>query len=134
MKCSKCGEICSEKQAVCMKCGNPIQVIPDLNLIEEELANSVLELMDSDEDFEDSKTEDNNDNGNTKVFNRSDDDYLRDTAVNLDITIPDIKDESLEYLEMASRYNHNQERPKKVQKNDEYQYPTHEKAYEHKGH
>lgn len=121
MKCSKCGEICSEKQAVCMKCGNPIQVIPDLNLIEEELANSVLELMDSDEDFEDSKTKDSNDNDNTKVFNRSDDDYLRDTAVNLDITIPDIKDESLEYLEMASRYNHNQERPKKVQKNDEYQ-------------
>ena len=121
MKCSKCGEICSEKQAVCMKCGNPIQVNPDLNLIEEELANSVLELMDSDEDFEDSKTEDINDNGNTKVFNRSDDDFLRDTAVYLDITIPDIKDESLEYLEMASRYNHNQERPKKVQKNDEYQ-------------
>lgn len=46
MKCSKCGEECSENQAFCLKCGNPIEVIPDLNIIEEELANNVGELMD----------------------------------------------------------------------------------------
>ncbi len=46
MKCSKCGEECSENQAFCLKCGNPIEIIPDLNIIEEELANNVGELMD----------------------------------------------------------------------------------------
>lgn len=46
MKCSKCGEECNENQAFCLKCGTPIQIIPDLNIIEEELANNVGELMD----------------------------------------------------------------------------------------
>lgn len=46
MKCSKCGEECNENQAFCLRCGNPIEVIPDLNIIEEELANNVGELMD----------------------------------------------------------------------------------------
>ncbi len=45
MKCSKCGEECRENQAFCLRCGTPIQVVPDFNLIEAELANSVGELM-----------------------------------------------------------------------------------------
>lgn len=55
MKCSKCGEECNENQAFCLKCGTPIQIIPDLNIIEEELANNVGELMD--EIKEEEKTE-----------------------------------------------------------------------------
>lgn len=45
MKCSKCGEECKENQAFCLKCGNPIQVVPDFNLIEAELASNIGELM-----------------------------------------------------------------------------------------
>ena len=45
MKCSKCGEECRENQAFCLRCGTPIQVVPDFNLIEAELANSVGKLM-----------------------------------------------------------------------------------------
>lgn len=45
MKCSKCGEECNENQAFCLKCGTPIQIVPDLNIIEEELANNVGELL-----------------------------------------------------------------------------------------
>lgn len=48
MKCSKCGEECRENQAFCLRCGTPIQVVPDFNLIEAELANSVGELMNED--------------------------------------------------------------------------------------
>lgn len=46
MKCSKCGEECRDNQAFCLRCGTPIQVVPDFNLIEAELANSVGELLD----------------------------------------------------------------------------------------
>lgn len=49
MKCSKCGEECRENQAFCFRCGAPIQVVPDFNLIEAELANSVGELLERDE-------------------------------------------------------------------------------------
>lgn len=45
MKCNKCGEECKENQAFCLKCGNPIQVVPDFNLIEAELASNIGELM-----------------------------------------------------------------------------------------
>lgn len=45
MKCSKCGEECRENQAFCLRCGTPIQVVPDFNLIEAELANNVGKLM-----------------------------------------------------------------------------------------
>ena len=46
MKCNKCGEECKDNQAFCLKCGNPIQVVPDFNLIEAELASNIGELMD----------------------------------------------------------------------------------------
>jgi len=45
MKCSKCGEECRDNQAFCLKCGNPIQVVPDFNLIEAELANNIGVLL-----------------------------------------------------------------------------------------
>lgn len=45
MKCSKCGEECKDNQAFCLKCGTPIQVVPDFNLIEAELASNVGEMM-----------------------------------------------------------------------------------------
>lgn len=47
MRCNKCGEEYKENQAFCLKCGNPIHVVPDFNLIEAELANDVGALMDS---------------------------------------------------------------------------------------
>lgn len=53
MKCSKCGEEYKENQAFCLKCGNPIQVVPDFNLIEAELASNIGELMDSMEEESD---------------------------------------------------------------------------------
>lgn len=46
MKCSKCGEECNQNQAFCLKCGNPIEIIPNLSIIEEELASNIGELMD----------------------------------------------------------------------------------------
>ena len=49
MKCSICGGECNENQAFCLKCGNPIQIVPDFDIIEEELANSVGALMDDEE-------------------------------------------------------------------------------------
>lgn len=51
MKCSRCGEECKDNQAFCLKCGTPIQVVPDFNLIEAELASNVGELMDEDKRF-----------------------------------------------------------------------------------
>ncbi len=47
MRCNKCGEEYKENQAFCLKCGNPIHVVPDFNLIEAELASDVGALMDS---------------------------------------------------------------------------------------
>lgn len=50
MKCSKCGEEINKDQGFCLKCGNPIQLEPDFNSIENELANSVSELLDESEE------------------------------------------------------------------------------------
>ena len=52
MKCSKCGEEVQNNQGFCLKCGNPVQVDPDFNTIESELANSILTLLeDTEEDM-----------------------------------------------------------------------------------
>lgn len=48
MKCSKCGEKCRNNQAFCIKCGSPVQVVPDFNLIEAELASNIGELLNED--------------------------------------------------------------------------------------
>lgn len=45
MKCSKCGEQCDVNQAFCLKCGNPIQIETDFNLIEQEISNNIVEFM-----------------------------------------------------------------------------------------
>ena len=50
MKCSRCGEECKDNQAFCLKCGTPIQVVPDFNLIEAELADNVGKLLNEDKD------------------------------------------------------------------------------------
>ncbi len=58
MKCSKCGEEVNANQGFCLKCGNPIQVDPDFNTIEAELASSVSELLnDTDELVNDTLTD-----------------------------------------------------------------------------
>lgn len=70
MKCSRCGEECKNNQAFCLKCGTPIQVVPDFNLIEAELANNVGELLEE-EDEENKEIQ--------KKINKFDDlDYLED--------------------------------------------------------
>lgn len=45
MICSKCGAECNDNQAFCLKCGNPMQLMADFNLIEKELASSIDEFM-----------------------------------------------------------------------------------------
>ena len=105
MKCNKCGEECGSNQTFCLKCGNRIQAIPDLNLIEEELANNIGELMDE------MDAENNSDiGGTTRVFDSRlsmEDDILSDERYTStqDINIPDIKDDSLELIEMAREHN-----------------------------
>ncbi|MBE5926685.1 MAG: hypothetical protein E7270_06950 [Lachnospiraceae bacterium] len=105
MKCNKCGEECGANQTFCLKCGNRIHSIPDLNLIEEELANNIGELMDEME------AESNSDiGGTTRVFDgrvEIEEDILNDERYTStqDITIPDIKDESLELIEIARKHN-----------------------------
>ncbi len=61
MKCSKCGEEVNENQGFCLKCGNPIQLEPDFNSIEAELANSVLEFMEDNKETSEPIPEDIND-------------------------------------------------------------------------
>lgn len=82
MKCSRCGEECKDNQVFCLKCGTLIQVVPDFNLIEAELANNVGELMKQDDK---SKVEDDMD--------YLDDDYLVDTfdTRNTNVNLVDIK-------------------------------------------
>lgn len=56
MKCSKCGAECRDTQKFCLNCGNPLHTEQEMNNMQEELANSVGELLDGfmdDEDDED---------------------------------------------------------------------------------
>ena len=82
MKCSRCGEECKDNQVFCLKCGTLIQVVPDFNLIEAELANNVGELMKQDDK---TKVEDD--------IDYLDDDYLVDTfdTRNTNANLVDIK-------------------------------------------
>lgn len=45
MICNKCGTENNESQVFCLKCGNPMQLMADFNLIEKELASSIDEFM-----------------------------------------------------------------------------------------
>lgn len=55
MICSKCGAECGDNQAFCPKCGNPIQLMADFNLIEKELASSIDEFMNEIENEKENK-------------------------------------------------------------------------------
>lgn len=48
MKCSKCGESCKNNQAFCKKCGLPLHILPDFNLIEAELAENIEKVLSTD--------------------------------------------------------------------------------------
>ncbi|MDY5577968.1 MAG: chitobiase/beta-hexosaminidase C-terminal domain-containing protein [Lachnospiraceae bacterium] len=58
MKCSRCGAECKDTQSFCLNCGTPLHAKEEFQGMEEELANSVGELLDGfdeeddDEDFE----------------------------------------------------------------------------------
>lgn len=101
MKCSRCGEECKDNQAFCLKCGTPIQVVPDFNLIEAELASNIGELMD-----EEDKKEKQTRRKVTKFddLDYLDDEYYVDTMPEHDIepelTLVDIQD-----LENTNRIN-----------------------------
>ena len=43
MKCKKCGEEIESKLLYCPKCGEPIQLVPDYDVLEEELLSRVVE-------------------------------------------------------------------------------------------
>lgn len=54
MICSKCGAECKDTQKFCMKCGNLLHAEQEMDDMQEELANSVGELMDGfDDDVDD---------------------------------------------------------------------------------
>ena len=117
MRCNKCGEECGVNQTFCLKCGNRIQDIPDLNLIEEELANNIGELMDEMQEENDTDI-----GGTTRVFDSKshiEDDILSDDSYTntQDMNIPDIKDDSLELIEMAREHNANRVRREEYQVN-----------------
>lgn len=61
MICNKCGAQCDDNQAFCLKCGSPIQLTADFNLIEKELASNIDELLNEieadDEDMPDDAEE-----------------------------------------------------------------------------
>lgn len=48
MKCSRCGEECKVGQTFCLKCGTPIQIEPDINEFESEIADNVGKLLKDD--------------------------------------------------------------------------------------
>ena len=48
MKCSRCGEECKVGQTFCLRCGTPIQIEPDINEFESEIADNVGKLLKDD--------------------------------------------------------------------------------------
>lgn len=103
MKCSRCGEECKNNQAFCLKCGTPIQVVPDFNLIEAELANNIGELMN--EEDKEKKTADAQ-KKNTK-FDDTDyleDEYYVDTMPEHDVE-PELTLVDIEAIENTNRIN-----------------------------
>lgn len=80
MKCSKCGEKCKSKQVFCIKCGLPIQVIPDFNLIEAELAKNIGKYL--------------NDNNNTVEYSNIEINDILDNEIEKYDNSEDIEKES----------------------------------------
>ena len=52
MKCEKCGMVCKDTQKFCLNCGNPLHP-EEPEDIQEQLANSVGELLDGFDDDDD---------------------------------------------------------------------------------
>ncbi len=105
MKCNKCGEECKDNQAFCLKCGNPIQVVPDFNLIEAELASNIGELMEEMGKEEDDQT--SNDVENISV-----------DTVNMELKLVDIsRDDRTKVIgdvsKVINEQLHNSEEPSK---------------------
>ncbi|SHI86677.1 chitobiase/beta-hexosaminidase C-terminal domain-containing protein [Parasporobacterium paucivorans] len=48
MKCSRCGEPSRNNQAFCKKCGSPLHIAPDFNIIEAELADNIGRVLSND--------------------------------------------------------------------------------------
>ncbi len=124
MKCIRCGAECSENQAFCLKCGSPMHVVPDFNLIEAELADSVGKFMDSDEEAEKDESvieEDVDIYGKTKNINikeKSEDDLedlddLDDFDDSEDSDDDDISEEDLEYIKRVRERKLREEKEKK---------------------
>ncbi len=59
MICNKCGAQNDDNQAFCLKCGSPVQLTADFNLIERELASNIDELMNEIEADKDNDSESN---------------------------------------------------------------------------
>ena len=57
MKCEKCGMVCKDTQKFCLNCGNPLHPEEPEN-IQEQLANSVGELLDGFDDDDDDDEDD----------------------------------------------------------------------------
>ena len=43
MKCSKCGAEIDAGSVFCKKCGEPVQMVPDYNILEDDFLVSLLE-------------------------------------------------------------------------------------------
>ena len=43
MKCSKCGAEIDAGSVFCKKCGEPVQMVPDYNILEDDFLISLLE-------------------------------------------------------------------------------------------
>lgn len=86
MKCSRCGEECKDNQAFCLKCGTPIQVVPDFNLIEAELADNIGKLL---------KEENKNTKAGLDEMDYLDDEHYEETMpereVDAELTLVDIQ-------------------------------------------
>ena len=57
MKCEKCGMVCKDTQKFCLNCGNPLHP-EEPEDIQEQLANSVGELLDGFDDDDDDDEDD----------------------------------------------------------------------------
>ena len=47
MKCRKCGEEYKEGQAFCLKCGNPIDEVEDMDIVEEDISSDVEYILEN---------------------------------------------------------------------------------------
>ncbi|MCD8119534.1 MAG: chitobiase/beta-hexosaminidase C-terminal domain-containing protein [Lachnospiraceae bacterium] len=105
MRCSKCGEVISENQTFCLKCGAPLRNIPGLNELERELADSVDSIF-QDETEEEEKED---------VFRLDDDENadsdgeIKDAEDEFDLGVEIDPNLSLDEVQMAVNANRQKE-------------------------